>query len=228
MRKVKKQSGFTLVEIAIVLVIIGLLLGGVLKGQELIESSKIKSMAKDLNGFSAMITSYQDRYRGVPGDDSITANTTYNDRGWAGTYAASTPIDGLIGGGAAGVMFPAATGPTGENLLAIQALRFAGFLEGSGASITAPKNAAGGKMGLTNSVMGFGAQNVVCFSGLTGKQAGALDRPLDDGVNSTGSVRADVTAAPTTTVAITADADVTSPSIVYKESTANVVLCKTL
>ena len=40
-----KQGGFTLVEIAIVLVIIGLLLGGVLKGQELINSAKVKNMA---------------------------------------------------------------------------------------------------------------------------------------------------------------------------------------
>ncbi|WP_299068361.1 prepilin-type N-terminal cleavage/methylation domain-containing protein, partial [Accumulibacter sp.] len=40
----KQQSGFTLVEIAIVLVIIGLLLGGVLKGQELINSAKVKNM----------------------------------------------------------------------------------------------------------------------------------------------------------------------------------------
>ena len=39
-----KQSGFTLVEIAIVLVIIGLLLGGVLKGQELINSAKVKNL----------------------------------------------------------------------------------------------------------------------------------------------------------------------------------------
>ena len=44
-----RQSGFTLVEIAIVLVIIGLLLGGVLKGQELITQAKIKNVANDLN-----------------------------------------------------------------------------------------------------------------------------------------------------------------------------------
>jgi prepilin-type N-terminal cleavage/methylation domain-containing protein len=42
-----KQSGFTLIEIAIVLVIIGLLLGGVLKGQELINSAKVKNFATD-------------------------------------------------------------------------------------------------------------------------------------------------------------------------------------
>jgi len=44
----KKQSGFTLIELAIVLVIIGLLLGGVLKGQELINSAKVKNMATDI------------------------------------------------------------------------------------------------------------------------------------------------------------------------------------
>ena len=38
----KKQSGFTLIELAIVLVIIGLLLGGVLKGQELLEMRDLK------------------------------------------------------------------------------------------------------------------------------------------------------------------------------------------
>ncbi len=43
----QRQHGFTLVEIAIVLVIIGLLLGGVLKGQEMIENARIKSVVGD-------------------------------------------------------------------------------------------------------------------------------------------------------------------------------------
>ena len=46
----KQQSGFTLVEIAIVLVIIGLLLGGILKGQEMITQAKIKNIINDFNG----------------------------------------------------------------------------------------------------------------------------------------------------------------------------------
>ena len=56
----KQQSGFTLVEIAIVLVIIGLLLGGVLKGQELINSAKVKNMAGDFRNLQVMIYGYQD------------------------------------------------------------------------------------------------------------------------------------------------------------------------
>ena len=51
----KPQSGFTLVEIAIVLLIVGLLLGGVLKGQELIDSAKAKNLAQDLRNIPAMV-----------------------------------------------------------------------------------------------------------------------------------------------------------------------------
>ena len=66
------QSGFTLVEIAIVLVIIGLLLGGILKGQELINSAKVKNMISDFRTTQAMVYGYQDKYRSFPGDQNQT------------------------------------------------------------------------------------------------------------------------------------------------------------
>src|SRR6266704_57230 len=65
----KRMQGFTLVEIAIVLVIIGLLLGGILKGQEMITQAKIKNVVADFSGISAAYYGYQDRYRAIPGDD---------------------------------------------------------------------------------------------------------------------------------------------------------------
>ena len=64
-----RQAGFTLVEIAIVLVIIGLLLGGILKGQEMIIQAKVKNSITDFSGVSAAYYGYQDRYRAIPGDD---------------------------------------------------------------------------------------------------------------------------------------------------------------
>src|SRR5579859_6894314 len=73
----QKQQGFTLVEIAIVLVIIGLLLGGILKGQEMITQAKIKNAVADFSGISAAYYGYQDRYRAIPGDDP-TANTRWS------------------------------------------------------------------------------------------------------------------------------------------------------
>ncbi|MEQ9023070.1 MAG: prepilin-type N-terminal cleavage/methylation domain-containing protein, partial [Pseudomonadales bacterium] len=65
----RSQAGFTLIEIAVVLVIIGLLLGGVLQGQQLIENSRVKSATNDFNGIAAAAFSYQDRYGRLPGDD---------------------------------------------------------------------------------------------------------------------------------------------------------------
>src|SRR5664279_144684 len=81
----RQQSGFTLVEIAIVLVIIGLLLGGVLKGQELINSAKVKNFANDFRNIPLFIYAYQDKYKALPGDDAnVAAHVT-------GATAATTP-----------------------------------------------------------------------------------------------------------------------------------------
>ncbi|MDT8282144.1 MAG: prepilin-type N-terminal cleavage/methylation domain-containing protein, partial [Gammaproteobacteria bacterium] len=68
MNKVVKQKGFTLIEIAIVLVIIGLLLGGVLKGQELINTARVRSLSSNIDGITSAWFSFSDRYRSLPGD----------------------------------------------------------------------------------------------------------------------------------------------------------------
>src|SRR6187549_2490850 len=65
-----RQAGFTLVEIAIVLVIIGLLLGGILKGQEMITQAKIKNVIADFSGVSAAYHCYLNRYRANAADES--------------------------------------------------------------------------------------------------------------------------------------------------------------
>jgi prepilin-type N-terminal cleavage/methylation domain-containing protein len=62
------QKGFTLIEIAIVLVIIGLLLGGVLKGQELITSARVRNLIVNQDGVKAAYFGFLDRYRALPGD----------------------------------------------------------------------------------------------------------------------------------------------------------------
>lgn len=72
----RKQSGFTLVEIAIVLVIIGLLLGGILKGQELINSARVRNLADTASGIQAAYFGFLDRYRRIPGDWNQAAATT--------------------------------------------------------------------------------------------------------------------------------------------------------
>ncbi len=186
-----QQSGFTLIEIAIVLVIIGLLLGGVLKGQELINSAKIKNVANDLNGIAAAVYSYQDRYKTYPGDDNGAAAR------WAGAQDGNK--DGIVSGEfcedpVAGL--PAAA-PLGETIKFWQHLRLAGFVGGDTTSGEQPQNALGGIVGVQTAagtavppaVIDIGGF-VVCTSNLSGKIAEAIDRQFDDGLPNRGTLRA--------------------------------------
>jgi prepilin-type N-terminal cleavage/methylation domain-containing protein len=74
--KSRKQSGFTLVEIAIVLVVIGLLLGGILKGQQLINSARVRNLADQNSGVQAAYYGFVDRFRNLPGDMACSAAVT--------------------------------------------------------------------------------------------------------------------------------------------------------
>lgn len=221
MKTFNKQAGFTLVEIAIVLVIIGLLLVGILKGQEMIENARVTNMVKDINNMTAAVSSYKSRYRGLPGDDLTI--TTHTQRGWGSTALTAGNNNALIGaGGGAAVIFPPPT-TTEEGVLAIRALRYAGFIEGSPELTTLPQNAGDGFIFLTNNVMGLGLRNVVCLSGLTGKQAGTLDRLLDDGINTTGNFRGTV---PAVAGVLTVAAPITVEN--YVEATTGFVVCTPL
>lgn len=182
------QSGFTLVEIAIVLVIIGLLLGGVLKGQELIENGRVKNAANDMNGIVAAYNSYLDRYRKVPGDDGPVANLTGRGNAWTGMAAGNN--NGILGVTAAQTF----TGG-GEGDEFFRHLKAAGFITGNPSDVgvnALPVNAWGGRLGVTNvAVQGRAAARVmVCLGNVPGKAAAALDVQLDDGRPDNGSFRA--------------------------------------
>ena len=62
------KQGFTLVELAIVIVVIGLIIGGVVKGQELITTAKLNAVITQANGFKSAIASFQEKYGALPGD----------------------------------------------------------------------------------------------------------------------------------------------------------------
>ena len=182
-----KQSGFTLVEIAIVLVVIGLLLGGVLKGQELITQAKIKNVANDLNGISAAVYAYQDRYRALPGDDPNA------DARWTLGGAYTITQNGQIGG-------TYETGTTNSESRAFwRHLRASGLIAGDSASDIQPLNAVGGILGAQqgapagvdrngNATQALAGQ-VICAANLPGKIANALDSQFDDGFPGSGPVR---------------------------------------
>ena len=115
-----KASGFTLIEIAIVLVIIGLLLGGVLKGQELITGARVRNLISQQDGIKAAFFGFQDRYRALPGDYASAASNI-NCGGRHALMATAT---------AASKPRPRRAGIY-EDLLAWSHLTAAGFLNGS-------------------------------------------------------------------------------------------------
>ena len=65
------QQGFTLVEMAIVLVIIGLIIGGILKGQEIVDNARVKSQVSQVDSVKAAIATFVDEYNYYPGDDPV-------------------------------------------------------------------------------------------------------------------------------------------------------------
>jgi len=172
MQKVSKESGFTLVEIAIVLVIIGLLLGGVLKGQEMIKNAEIRGVITDVSGITTALYAYRDRYNAIPGDD----------RGGA----LHTGVSGSDGDGD-GIVLNVSGGATAEETNFFAHLRAVNLLTGSGATL--PSHSLGGELSVSNGTNGLSG-NVVCASAVEEADALILDTKEDDGVYNTGTIRA--------------------------------------
>jgi prepilin-type N-terminal cleavage/methylation domain-containing protein len=220
----KHQAGFTLVEIAIVLVIIGLLLGGILKGQEMITQAKIKNIVNDMNGMSAAIYSYQDRYRALPGDElDATTLGRWGPAAFGGdgngtfcTGACTTPPKYNITPAA-----PASALP--ETQLFWLHLRLSGFVPGATtgqAATQQPGNAVNGILGVQTTGLGF-TSNIICTSNLPDKVAIAVDTQIDDGSPGTGGVRGQLQASPSP--------DVGTAATSYAETGTNqYLLCKNL
>ncbi len=210
-----KQSGFTLVEIAIVLVVIGLLLGCILKGQQLINSARVRNLADQNSGVQAAYYGFIDRFRNLPGDMTCLVAV-------ANVGAAVTPDNcvTVVGGDANGRI-----DAIGEIGAVWAHMSIAGFLNGTfdgldaaGAVFTAasysvgvagggiPPNAFQGPIMIahTNDYVTTAARDSIVrlaysFGGnIPVPILRDLDQKLDDGVAGTGVVR---TAAETTDVA---------------------------
>jgi prepilin-type N-terminal cleavage/methylation domain-containing protein len=224
----KKTQGFTLVEIAIVLVIIGLLLGGILKGQEMITQAKIKNVIADFSGISAAYHGYVDRYKKIPGDDPCAGGTvaagscgTTTGR-WTGATAGSG--NGIVAG-----KYNSTTAAD-ESRLWWDHLRRAGFVSGVGDQ--QPFNALSGQIGVQTGdaaatpgpALGGFAGIIICSANLPDKIAIATDTQMDDGVPNTGTVRGLTQTAPNPDV-VTA----TTAATAYAETGTNLyTLCRSL
>jgi prepilin-type N-terminal cleavage/methylation domain-containing protein len=178
MKKMNNQKGFTLVEMAIVLVIGGMMLGAVMKGQGMIETFRAKKLITDIESISIACLTYFNMYNALPGDDS-------SNHGWAGVTGGNG--NGWIDGGAEddGI----------EAHEAWQALRRTGILRGNPAAtgtVQFPVTPYGSRYYLGNRSFGAGVgkRNYVRVNHLTGILAESIDIKYDDGIYNTGSVHA--------------------------------------
>jgi prepilin-type N-terminal cleavage/methylation domain-containing protein len=199
--KLRLQHGFTLIEIALVLVIIGLALGGMLKGQELITAARVRNVAMQLNGVKLAYLGFKDRYRQFPGDlpdDIANANIPGNPGGCGPT--AHVPV--FCGNG---VIDPA------ENLVVWAQLSRANFIVGSYNGVAGPAQAfTVAPTAATNPVNPFGgylllvkdsdygdaassapaaSMNIKSGGNVSPGTIAELDRKLDDGLAGTGDYR---------------------------------------
>lgn len=181
--KNSRNQGFTLIEIAIVLVIIGLLLGGILKGQELITSARVRNLIGQQDGIKAAFFGFQDRYRALPGDYSQASNSIQN----INTTFPNGDGNGQISG-------------TQEPILAWEHLARSGFINGNYtysatlAETNTPRNPYGQYLQLiwdANYVVAGTAinrHNLKTGSQIPVEIIAEVDRKIDDGIPNTGSL----------------------------------------
>jgi hypothetical protein len=178
--------GITLVEMAIILLIIGVLLAGVIQGQQLIASARVRQVIAQQDAVTTAVLAFQDRFQALPGD--------YRE---APVFIVCTPA--CVGGNGNGRIEEATTPK--ESILVWSHLAGAGFLNASYAAGSAtvavsadntPQNVAGGYMQVVfDSGWGYSANavrrhNVKTGNNLPVEALAEIDRKIDDGLPASG------------------------------------------
>lgn len=156
------QRGFSLVELSIVLVILGLLTGGILAGQSLIRAAELRSVSTEYSRYVTAVQTFRDKYRAIPGD-FIDATRFWNrqtgDAWCSGHVGAATDPNGVCNGDGNSIMSAASAGVANEateNFQFWRHLAKAGLIEGtftgvagsgSGSHAIANTNVPAGRLG---------------------------------------------------------------------------------
>ena len=196
--KKASQKGFTLVELSIVLVIIGLIVGGVLAGQSLITAAKIRAQMTQLDQFDAGFNAFRAKYDCLPGDCTLAQTPTFSQ---TTARTASATNGGSVGDG--NIDYSATVTTSDESLVAWNQLATVGVIAGTyepvaanalpGTALPAGKSAGyvmiGGIGGTTFYNLAGYNSSAASVPVIPANTAAAVDKKRDDGVSDTGSVR---------------------------------------
>lgn len=215
LKSMRSEKGFTLVELAVVMVIIGLLIGGILKGQEMIANAQVTSTVAQAKAIDAATSTFRDQYDSMPGD-MVGANNRLVDCALDPCYTAL----GTLGNGRIDIVVGGANAVTSEGAYFFNQLRAASLLSGFTGAANASFGAAfpsasvgggyiiggtqaGAATGFRGTELRVGHYLVLNGStgaaandsgALTPSQGARIDRKMDDGDPSTGGVVGDSTA----------------------------------
>lgn len=205
-----KKRGFSLVELSIVLVILGLLAGGILAGQSLIKAAEFRKITAEASRAVTAIYTFRDKYMAIPGDMPNAYAFWGASTGCLNAATNTAPYTGCNGDGD-GLIDDATT--SGEDLRAYQFMALAGLTEGSYTGSVMPsgnkrqmgrnvpaviaRNASwwfngreSPQYGKTGNALNFAGEGVdfVNTSVLTPEETWGIDIKLDDGKPTTGRI----------------------------------------
>ncbi len=179
----RKQCGFTLIEIAIAMAIISLLITLTVKGRELVENSRAKSLANDFRDIQVALFGYQDRFRALPGDAPAASANLSQSPASAHNGNGNQRIEGDL------------NSLMSESFFLWQHVRLAGFISGGvdpAANNYVPLNSSGGKLGVSDisasPITGMSGGYIICSNNISGRLVKQLDMMLDDGYTAKGSM----------------------------------------
>jgi prepilin-type N-terminal cleavage/methylation domain-containing protein len=183
------KRGFTLIEIAIVILVAGLILVAILKGESLIQESRVQSTLAIATDLSATGRTFKQRYHYLPGDFLITAASPEIPN-----VAAACVFGGPGAGNGNGVI------EANESACVPQHLFASGFIKGGTGPMRSQYDVVqvisntASQTALGPNPLPANIQNVIEFTNLPCDVVQEIDRKIDDGNLATGNARASVAA----------------------------------